>query len=234
MTTRARIPIAVAAVLLAMTLMLASQQVADVIAPSAPNAALTGQTLGRASFAYLTGLRQFAAAALWNRLEPQMHKYYGGDIGLGRMTFMLPNVKAIVSLDPHLVDAYYVAPEILIDSGRLPGVSAAEAKRRLDAALALAKEGAVNNPKSGLLLTSYAQLLWTNGKDLKGALPYAIASMGPDIVWRTDEEHWDQFAILRNMFEKAGDAARLAQVKAVMAAIDANPNATMNAPDTDE
>jgi hypothetical protein len=232
-TERLRIPAAIVAVVLALALVLGGQAWADAAAPSVPNGALTGQAMGRAGFAYLTGLRKFAAALLWNRLEPQMHKYYG-ETGLGNMVFMLPNIKAIVTLDPQFVEGYYVAPEILIESGRKPGVPAAEAKRRLDAALALAKEGVTNNPKSGLMLTSYAQLLWTEGKDLKAAIPYAIASLAKDIVWRTDEEQWDQFALMRALFRKSGDTARAAQTQAVMDAIDANPNATKNAVDTNE
>jgi hypothetical protein len=227
-----RIPSAIAAVALALALVLGGQHLADVTAPNVPDAALTGQAVGRAGFAYLTGLRKFGAALLWNRLEPQMHKYYRE--GLQNLTFMLPSIKAIVTLDPQFIDAYYVAPAILIEYAKKTGTTPAEAASDLKAGLALAKEGAVNNPKSGLLLTSYAQLVWTDGKDLKAALPYAVASLAPDIVWRTDEEQWDQFALMRDLFQKAGDTVREAQVKAVMAAIDANPNATMNAPDTDE
>lgn len=234
MTSNRHASVATAAVLLALALVLGGQSLADATARNAPNGALTGQAVGRAGFAYLTGLRKFAAALLWNRLDPQMHKYYGGDIGLGKMTFLLPNMKAIVSLDPQFVDAYYVAPEVLIDSGLEPGVTTAEAARRLRAGLDLAAEGVAKNPKSGLLLTSCAQLLATYGKDFKDALVYADASLAPDVIWRTDEEQWDQFALMRAIFRKAGDTAREAQVNAVMAAIDANPNATKNPVDHDE
>ena len=230
MTDRLRIPSAIAAVLLALALVLGGQAMADATAPDVPNGVLTGQAVGRAGFAYLTGLRKFGAALLWNRLEPQMHEYYGE--GLGNLTFMLPSIKAVVTLDPQFVEGYYVAPGILIESGKKAGVSKAEAASRLKAGLDLAKEGAVNNPKSGLLLTSYAQLLWVNGNDLRTALIYADASLAPDIIWRTDEEHWDQFALMRGLFQKAGDTARAAQVQAVMDAIDANPNSTKNPVET--
>jgi hypothetical protein len=189
--------------------------------------------MGRAGFAYLTGLRKFAAALLWNRLEPQMHKYYGA-VGLGNMVFMLPNIKAIVSLDPQFVEGYYVAPEILIESGQKPGIPAAEAKVRLQTALDLAKEGVINNPKSGLLLTSYAQLLYTGAKDLNAAVPYARAALASDVVWRTDEEKWDQYAIMRAIFEKSGDTTRATAAQTVMDNISADPNATKNPVDTNE
>ena len=233
MTDRRHSAASVLAIVLALVLVLGGQALADVAAPDVPNGALTGQAMGRAGFAYLTGLRQFAAALLWNRLEPQMHEYYGGH-GLGKMGFMLPSIKAIVTLDPQFLEAYYVAPEILIDSGQQPGVTPDEAAVRLQAGLDLAKEGAENNPKSGIALSSYAELLFTRGKDLQAALPYALASLQPDVIWRTDEEQWDQYALLRAIFEKAGDWVRVHEVQAVMSAIDANPNATMNKSDEDQ
>jgi hypothetical protein len=223
---------AVLAVVLALVLVLGGQALADMAAPDVPNGALTGQAMGRAGFAYLTGLRQFGAALLWNRLEPQMHEYYGGH-GLGKMGFMLPSIKAIVTLDPQFVEAYYVAPEILIESGQQPGVSSEEAAVRLQAGLDLAKEGADNNPKSGIALSSYAELLYTRGKDLQAALPYAVVALQPDVVWRTDEEQWDQYALLRSIFQKDGDWVRVHEVQAVMDTISANPNATKDAVDSD-
>jgi hypothetical protein len=233
-TRRRQSTASVLAIVFALVLVLGGQALADVAVPDVPNGALTGQAMGRAGFAYLTGLRQFAAALLWNRLEPQMHQYYGGDIGLGKMVFMLPSIKAIVTLDPQFVEAYYVAPEILIDSGLEPGVSPAEAATRLQTGLALAREGAENNPKSGVALSSYAELLFTRGKDLQAALPYAVASLQPDVIWRTDEERWDQYALLRDIFTVDGDWVRVHEVKAAMSAIDANPNATMNKSDEDQ
>jgi hypothetical protein len=223
---------AVLAVILALGVVLGGQALADAAAPDVPNGALTGQAMGRAGFAYLTGLRQFGAALLWNRLEPQMHQYYGG-VGLGKMGFMLPSIKAIVSLDPQFVEAYYVAPEILIESGQQPGVTLDEAAVRLKTGLDLAREGVDSNPKSGVLLVSYAQLLFTAGKDVQAALPYAVASLRPDVVWRSDEEQWDQFALLRAIFQKADDWVRVHEVQAVMDAIDANPNATKIVTDGD-
>lgn len=231
MTERLNIRVTAVIVALALAAVLGGQALADRAAPDVPNGALTGRALGRAGFAYLTGLRQFGAALLWNRLEPQMHEYYGGH-GLGKMTFMLPNIKAIVTLDPQFVEAYYVAPEILIESGREPGVSAGEARTRLQAGLDLAKEGVVNNPKSGELLTSYAQLLFTDSKDATAALVYARRATAPDTVWRSDEEKWDGYAIVRDILKKNGLPQQAAAAQAVMDAISANPNATKNPVDT--
>jgi len=219
-TERLNIRTTAVIVVLALAVILGGQALADRAAPDVPNGALTGRALGRAGFAYLTGLRQFGAALLWNRLEPQMHEYYGG-VGLGRMTFMLPNIKAIVTLDPQFVEGYYVAPEILIESGHL------------QAGLDLAKEGVANNPKSGELLTSYAELLFARSKDATAALPYAERAVATDTVWRTDEEKWDGYAIARDVFKNALPQ-KAAEAQAVMDAISADPNATMNPVDTDE
>ena len=233
MTERLQTRATAVIVVLALLVVLGGQTLADRAAPEAPNGALTGQAMGRAGFAYLTGLRKFAAAFLWNRLEPQMHEYYG-EVGLGKMTFMLPSIKAIVTLDPQFVEAFYVAPQILIDSGVLPGVPSAVAAARLEAALDLAKEGAVNNPKSGIAVTSYAELLLTRAKDPTAALAYAERAMAPDMVWRTDEEQWDAMAVLKAVFEKNRLPGKEAEAQAVMDAIDANPNATMNPVDPNE
>ena len=221
MTERLQTRFTVAVVVLALAVVLGGQALADHAAPDVPNGALTGRSLGRAGFAYLTGLRQFAAAVLWNRLDPQMHEYYGS-VGLGRMVFMLPNVKAIVALDPQFVEAYYVAPEILIESGHL--------RTGLD----LAREGVERNPKSGVLLASYAELLLTRDKNARAALPYALRAMQPDTVWRTDEEQWDACAVLRVVFTKNDMPDKAAEAQAIMDAISADPNATMNPVDPDE
>lgn len=221
MTEGIRARATAAIVVLALVAVLGGQALADVEAPSAPSGALTGQALGRAGFAYLTGLRQFGAALLWNRLEPQMHDYYG-DVGLGKMTFMLPSIKAIVTLDPQFVEAYYVGPEILIEHGDL------------QAGLALAEEGAQNNPESGIALASYSELLLTRAKDATAALPFAERAMASDIVWRSDEEEWDAMAVLSAVFEKNGLPARAAEAQAIMDRISADPNATMNPVEPDE
>lgn len=223
MSERARPWFATLAVVLALTVVLAGQTLADRVTPTASNGALTGQAVGRAGFAYLTGLRVFVADLLWNRLDPLMDTYYRAEYGLAHMTFMLPSVEAIVALDPQFVDAYWVAPQILIGNGLLSGTTPQEAKSRLLTGLALAKQGVENNPDSGVLLDSYAQLLWVYGKDLAAAVPYAERAMLPGTVWRTYEEEFDSMAIARDVFKKAGMPARAAAAQAVMNAIRNKP-----------
>jgi hypothetical protein len=225
---RTRPWLATLAIVLALAVVLAGQSLADRAAPEVPSGVVTGQAMGRAGFAYLTGMRVFVADLLWNRLDALMDTYYRAHYGLEHMTFMLPSVEAIVTLDPQFIDAYYVAPEILIDNGLLPGTSPQVARSRSQTGLALAKEGVTNNPKSGLLLTSYAQLLWTRGKDLKAALPYAERAMQKDAIWRTDEEEYDSMAIARGIFKEADLPAQTAAAQAIMTAINNNPHATMD------
>jgi hypothetical protein len=212
------------AVVVALAVVLTGQTLADRVTPTAPSGALTGQTVGRAGFAYLTGLRVFAADLLWNRLDPLMDTYYRAHYGLAHMTFMLPSIEAIVALDPQFIDAYWVAPQIIIGNGLLPGTSPQEARSRLQTGLALAKQGVENNPSSGVLLDSYAQLLWAYGKDLKAAVPYAERAMRPTTVWRTYEEEFDSMAIARDIFKKAGMPARSAAAQAIMEAIRNKPS----------
>lgn len=229
--SRTRTWVAAAAVVVALVAVCAGQTLADAIAPAAPNGALTGEAMGRAGFAYLTGLRQFAAALLWNRLDPQMHEYYGGH-GLGKMVFMLPNIKIITMLDPQFIEGYYVAPEILIESANYENLPPAQARERLRVALDLAKEGVTNNPRSGILLTSYAQLLWTDDHDLKTALVYAEQAMRPGTVWRWDDEEWDAMALLHDIFLKGGRPDLAAKAQSIKAAISANPKSTSQPQDT--
>ena len=80
-----------------------------------------------------------------------------------------------------------------------------------------------NNPDSGVLLDSYAQLLWVYGKDLAAAVPYAERAMLPGTVWRTYEEEFDSMAIARDIFKKTGMPARAAAAQAIMNAIRNKP-----------
>jgi hypothetical protein len=108
-------------------------------------------TVGRAGFAYLTGLRRFAALLLWNRIEPQFHAYYA-DRPIKEQTFVLPNLRVIVALDPQFIQAYYVAPWVV------------QANDKVADALAIAREGVANNPRSGLLHSALAQILYRCGR----------------------------------------------------------------------
>jgi tetratricopeptide (TPR) repeat protein len=168
------------------------QGVATLAAPN-DSVASAGRLLGDTGFAYLGGLRVFAAAVLWNRLEPQFDQFYQ-DKKLKDLTFLMPNLYLVQKLDPTFVQAYYNAAFIL---GR---------RGQWDEALRVAKEGIEKNPKSGLMRANYAQLLIM--QDQKDNLPeayrQALVGVGPDITYDTMDDEFESVAIFRVVFNLAG------------------------------
>ncbi len=190
--------------LLAVTL-LAGQVAADRAAPE-EGIAPTGRLVGRAGFAYLAGIRTFAAAVLWNRIDPQFHDYYGASLQQGE--FMLPTLRIVTWLDPQFVQAYWVAPWII--------------RTRLgkeEESTRLALEGVENNPRSGLLLAQVAQLHLMDG-DLDAALGYAERALGDEVDWSDVIEQHDSYAILRSVFITVERTDLIAVVEEELARID--------------
>jgi hypothetical protein len=190
-----------------LTLIFGGQALADNAEPLAGGTS-TADAVGRASFAYLSGFRTYGAAVLWNRLEPIMHTYYGGS-SIRKMTYMVPTINAVVTLDPKLVDAYYVGCWIIASNGHV------------DEGIQLARDGAVANPTSGLLRTNYAQMLQLWGKDLSGAYEQAVIAMGPDMVWRDGFEEHDSYAVIGSIMRLYGDDERVSIVEREIARLDA-------------
>lgn len=186
----------VAVVALLLALALAGQVGAEALAPSTDNPT-TQQTVGRAGFAYLTGLRTFAAYVLWNRLEPQFHEYYEGP--LAEQEFLMPTIRAVVALNPEFVDSYYVAAWVLARKGRV------------DDAIELAETGVKNNPDSALLRVSQAQIVWTFDKDVKRAARIAKPALKAE--WRNVADAYEGYAVMRALFREAGmkDEQRIAE-----------------------
>jgi hypothetical protein len=148
----------------------------------------TGQLVGRTGFAYLTGIRTAAAAALWARLDPLNDDYYN-DLPLGQKKFLLPSIRLATWLDPNLAEPFYVGPFVLYEAGL---------KRN---ALDLAAEGVAHNPDSALLHASYAQLLL-----VEGLLPQARREA--DIVltrpWLNESDEYQLLPPLEIIFRKTG------------------------------
>ena len=139
-------------------------------------------------------MRQFAAAALWNRLEPQFHEYGGGASIDQRLEF-LPTIRLVQMLDPQFEQAYYVAAFMLARVGR-------------DAqSLDLAREGVASNPTSGLMRANLAQLLLMQDKvgNLPEALAQAKAGIDPKTTWATGDDQFEGYGIFRTVFKLAGD-----------------------------
>jgi len=168
-------------------LLLAGQFVAD---RQALAIARDSAALGRAGFAYLTGVRTFIAAVLWNRLDPIFHEYYE-DLTLTEQTQMLPTMQAVIALDPQFIDAYYVAAWMLAQRGDV------------ETGLDIARQGVENNPRSGILRMNYAQLLYLFGGDTPAAVEQADAAVA-NAEWRDPIEQHDAYAIFRAIYRSAG------------------------------
>jgi hypothetical protein len=201
----------VVAVLLALALLLGGQALGDSVAAGESGVA-TGSAAGRAGFAYLTGLRVFAADLIWNRLDPLGDRYYGH--GLSKYRFMIPNILVITWLDPQFIDAYYVGPEILAED------------RETTRALAMAREGIANNPRSGELMGSIAELLIAHTKQYELAASYADRAMRTDTLWRNDDEHYDSLAIFAVAYKLAGMPEKAAEASRQQKALGAKPGFT--------
>lgn len=178
---------------------------ASTIAASSAN---TGEVLGRASFAYLTGIRVFAAQVLWNRLEPVLHEYYGG-VALRDQTYVLTTFNMITLLDPQFEQTYYIGPWILAQRGSI------------DQAISLAKQGVENVPNSGLLRASYAQILLLHGDDLEAAVEQTDIAVSDSVVWVDAIEQHDAYGVLRSVYMRAGMQKEADEVLRVIEQLDA-------------
>jgi predicted Zn-dependent protease len=112
------------------------------------------------------------------------------------------------------VQPYYILPWILAQNDRL-----SDAK-------SVARDGVVNNPKSGLLLMSYAQLLAIRFNDWVAAAPYAERAMRSDTYWAADVEQWESLRIAEDVFNRVGDTARANAAAAVLSEIAARTGGT--------
>ncbi|MHB9004707.1 MAG: hypothetical protein ACYC6C_11710 [Coriobacteriia bacterium] len=177
--------------LLLVAVLFAGQSGADRMAVST-SPVETGLAMGRATFAYLSGLRVFAAQVLWNRIEPLFHGYYEA-IPLYEQSYMLPTLNAINILDPQFQQPYYIAPWILARRGMVPS------------ALDVARRGVDNNPNSGLLRASYAQVVAIYGEDLDLAHEQARLAATDRMQWIDEIEQHDSYQIIRSILKQAGD-----------------------------
>lgn len=195
-----------ASVLLA-SVLLAGQAGADALAPDG-RASDTGRTLGRTGDAYLSGLRVFAAFVIWNKLDPQFHGYYS-NLPLKDQKFLMPNLRLVLLLDPQFVQAYYDVPWVLADNGQV------------DEALSIAREAVASNPRSGLLRMAYSQLIFLFKKDYAAAAAQADLALGANMQWKDEVELWENLAIARDVYAKAGMKDKADRMAAALAALEA-------------
>lgn len=204
-----------AVVLLIVAILLAAVLVGQAATDSLSSRALdqTGAAIGRAGYAYLGGFRIFAAAVIWNRLEPVFHEYYE-DIPLEEQVYMLPSVQAVIALDPQFTDSYYVASWVLARRG--------DTVR----AFAIARQGVENNPTSGTLRASYAQILLLFDGDIDEAVRQADLGIS-ESEWASPSEQHDAYAIFGAVYRRAGLDAKFDRVMHEIERLDAILGDTM-------
>lgn len=187
--------------------LLVAQLLAGFVAPSTAGSS-TGASLGKAGFAYLGGLRTFAAAVLWNRIEPQFHEYYSG-VPITEQSYMVPTMRLVTLLDPQFAQAYYVSSYIVYDKvGPAQGV-------------AIAREGVRNNPEAGQLRANLAQLLFIQNKNANRSevLEQIKRGLDPAAQWIDDGQRYEGYATMAMILENYGEREVAGQVRDALAAM---------------
>ncbi|MCL4554514.1 MAG: hypothetical protein M1617_03505 [Actinobacteria bacterium] len=173
----------------------------------AVQASRDASALGRAGFAYLTGVRTFIAAVLWNRIEPIYHGFYE-HLPLHEQLQTLPTLRMVIALDPQFVDSYYIAAWMLAQRGDV------------ETGLDIARQGVENNPDSGLLRFNYAQVLYLFADDLEGAVQQADVAL-ERAQWRDYIEQHDAYAGFGAIYRSAGMTDRNAYIQQELVRLDA-------------
>jgi len=200
-----RLPLLLAAGFL--VLALAGQYAGDTVLGVRSSTA-TVEAVGSASTSYLTGIRTYAASALWNRIDPLLHSYYAS-APLAEQRYMLSTIAMVEWLSPEFAPAYYVGPWILIRNGKI------------EEGMAMAKRGVEEAPDSGMCRTSYAQLLLIQSKDASGAIEQAKAALEPSILWSDATEQLNAYATISQIFIETGQSDLAEQVMLEIDRIDA-------------
>jgi len=209
----------VIAFVLLFALLFGAQALAAASAP-AGGVASTGRVIGQTGFAYLGGLRTFAAAALWNRLDPIFDGYYQG-FDASFQTF-LPEVYLVQTLDPQFQPSYYVTSYWLLKTGR--------PKQALD----LAELGLKNNPDAGLMNATLAQVLFLEAKGHPSPRVVQLARKGitDQVTWRNSDDQFEGYGIFGAILNQAGDKRAAAAIRATQKLMKANIEVTHVSIDT--
>jgi len=181
-------------------MLVGSQALATTFAPS-DGTASTGRSIGRAGFAYFGGLRTFAAAVLWNRLEPQFHEYYQG-VALDKQSFAMPTLRLVTILDPQFQQAYYIAAWISFKRvGHAEGI-------------AIARAGIESNPTAGLMHANLVQLLYLDDpighrREMIDHVNFIIAAKAQ---WKDANEYYEGLAVCVDPLKSVGETELAASV----------------------
>lgn len=189
-----------------LVLALAGQAGADALVEGA-SGAQTNRAVGRAASSYLTGLKTVLAAALWNRADPIMHRYYKGELATQR--YLMTSISIVQTLDPHLVQSYYAGSWILIRNDRI------------EDGLEMAERGVEANPEAGILWVNLAQVRQLYGNDPKGAVEAGKVVLEREMEWTDLVEKHNAYSILAAVFRQAGRNDLDARVQEEFARMDA-------------
>lgn len=179
-----------ALVAVCLALALVGQAAADALVADT-SSVTTNRAIGRAASSYLTGLKTFAAAALWNRTDPVLHNYYA-NVPLDDQLYMLTTIAAVQALDPHAVQSYYIGSWILARNDRV------------DDGVAMARRGVEANPDAGVLWTGYAQMLLLYAEDPQGAVRAGERALDDSMQWTDPVEQVNAYAALTGVFKMGG------------------------------
>ncbi|MDY0341503.1 MAG: hypothetical protein RBS17_09885 [Coriobacteriia bacterium] len=170
----------------------------------------TGQLLGGATSSYLTGIKRFVAAGLWNRMHPIFHNYYEG-VGVSSQLHMLPTIAMVQMLDPQLVQPYYIGAWMLARNDRL------------EEAITMAEGGIYVNPDAGILYVNLAQLKYLDAHDLDGAVEVGEKVLEREMWWTDFTEEYNAYPALRAIFVAAerDDLVQVVDVKLALLDIEA-------------
>jgi predicted Zn-dependent protease len=125
-----------------------------------------------------------------------------------KQTFIMPTIRIVLALDPQFEQAYFVAAFLLVRAGHK-----AEGMQ-------LARDGVTANPKSGLLISSLAQMVLVFDKDKKAAAAVADKAFQPGVRWDRPIDEWEGLAELRDIYKLAGETAKYDKVIARMKVLD--------------
>lgn len=191
-------------VCLALAVIIGAQALAEVSAPAVQQMS-QAKLIGQTGFAYLGGLRLMAAGLLWGSLDAQFHEY--GSTNIAERMDLLPMIRIVQLLNPQLEQPYYYTSYVLAKRGRM------------DDALELASEGIKNNPRSGLLRSSYVQLLLMrhNKRDLPLMLEQARIGLGPNMEFVNVDDAYESLGVFRVPFQLSGDTTSVKAIDAMQA-----------------
>lgn len=189
-----------------LVLSLAGQAGADALVDDA-SGIQTNRAVGRAASSYLTGFKTMLAAALWNRADPIMHRYYEAD--LSSQGYLVTSISVVQTLDPHLVHSYYSGSWILIR------------RDRVEEGLEMAERGVEANPDAGILWVNLAQLVQLYRNDNEAAVEAGMQVLEREMEWTDLVEKHNAYAILAAVFRQAGRSDLDARVQEEFVRMDA-------------